>query len=264
MPFNPVITARATSRELVASARVVAARSFPRVGADLLLFRVLRLRDVPGVGRRRAIHLKDGVRLAYRLNRGDIQSIREVWLDQAYRLPFELRPTSVIDLGANIGFTSLFFAKRYGCSHVIAVEPVPDNAALTKLNLAENGVQATVIEAAVGPAAGVAKFAMSRDSNLGHLSDRGVEVDVVAMDDLLDLIPEGVVDLVKIDIEGGEAPLLESAPPWLSRVRSIIIEFHPDRVDYPGLVGTLQTAGFRYIAAGSYWGRSMDCFVKEA
>lgn len=61
-------------------------RSLLRLGGDLLLFRVLhffpRLAEKP---RLRRICL-DGATISYRLNRGDIQSIREVWFSEAYRV----------------------------------------------------------------------------------------------------------------------------------------------------------------------------------
>lgn len=83
-----------------------------RYGADLLLVRIRQSDRV------RRIQLLDGTRLSYRLNRGDMQSIREVWLDEAYELPFKPASGVLIDLGANIGLTSLWLAKRY-CYHKI-------------------------------------------------------------------------------------------------------------------------------------------------
>jgi len=58
---------------------------------------------------------------------------------------------------------------------------------------------------------------------------------------------EGRIDLLKLDIEGGEQELLRFQLEWLQRVDAIIAEFHPDCVDYPGLVAKLQQHGFRYI-----------------
>jgi|SRR5579875_465611 len=44
-----------------------------------------------------------GVSITYRRNRGDLQSIREVFIDEAYRLPTGFAPRTILDLGANIG-----------------------------------------------------------------------------------------------------------------------------------------------------------------
>ena len=75
--------------------------------------------------------------------------------------------------------------------------------------------------------------------------------------------PDGTgVDLVKLDIEGGGRLLLTGDLKWLDRVRTLIAEFHPAVVDYPGLIAQLQEAGFRYVAKDSVFPDNMDAFLK--
>jgi FkbM family methyltransferase len=212
--------------------------------------------------------VKGGIKLHYRLNRGDMQSIREVWMDECYRLPFDLTLDRLVDLGANIGLTSLWFARRYGCASIVAVEPSPDNARLTRLNLEQNQVRAEVIEAAVGPRDGTALFEDAGDSNMGRLNAGGAgrQVTVVSMATVLGKLPAGVeVDLVKMDIEGGEGPLLGENLAWLGRVRSIIAEFHPTVIDYPAVIKTIEGQGFRYFPPHSAPDfESMDAFIRTS
>lgn len=262
--LHPLGTVRAISRELAQGLRVSAdVRSAARFATDVLLYRALQLGDLPTMNRERTITLHGGTELTYRLNRGDIQGVREVWLDQAYRLPFDLPPTVVIDLGANIGLTSLFFAQNYGSDAVVAVEPDSSNARLARANLSRNGVSGEVVEAAVGARDGSARFQVARESNLGRLSGIGPEVPVVSMPSLLARTPDGFADLVKVDIEGAEEQVLSGDLGWLDRIGSMIVEFHPDRVDYSRLVGVVEQAGFRYVPANSVWPGSMDCFVRD-
>jgi FkbM family methyltransferase len=168
----------------------------------------------------------------------------------------------MIDLGAHIGLTSLWFAHRYGCS-IIAVEPSPTNVRVARLNLERNGIKAEVIEAAVGPDDGEGYFAEDKDSNLGHIASEGYRVRVLSMKTLLSGLPEGaIIDLVKMDIEGGEGPLLRQNLEWLSRVKSIIAEFHPHLIDYPEAIRSIEQQGFRYLPAGSATGfDSADAFI---
>ncbi len=42
------------------------------------------------------------------------------------------------------------------------------------------------------------------------------------------------IDLLKMDIEGGEQALLTGDTAWLSSVNAIVAEFHPSVVDYAG------------------------------
>ena len=71
------------------------------------------------------------------------------------------------------------------------------------------------------------------------------------------------VDLLKLDIEGGEQDLLSCNLEWLKRVDAIIAEFHPGQVDYSGLTTKLQEEGFRYIPANSVFPDNMDSFIRE-
>jgi len=238
-------------------------RSFLRYATDIFLCRMLRVVNLPIRDRERSIRLRGGIRLTYRLNKGDLQSLREVWIEEAYRLPVPIESSVIIDLGANIGMTSVWLAKRYGCSRIIAVEPSAANARLVRRNVADNALPAEVVEAAVGPTDGTALFEESRSSNLGHLGTTGREVRLVSMDSVLRAVPDqSPVDLVKMDIEGGEQALLDGDLDWLRRVRSLVVEFHPDMVDYPGLIQTLQKAGFRHIGDPRTPGYA-DTFVRQ-
>jgi FkbM family methyltransferase len=228
--------------------------SFLRYAADVVISRVAR--HVPQArglaNREHTIRVRGGVTLRYRLNRGDLQSLREVWIDEVYRLPFDVAPKLLVDLGANIGLSAVWFAREYGCTTIIAVEPSPENARLARMNLDLNAIPAEVVEAAVGASDGTVYFQDEPDSNLGHVANSGRAVRQVSMRTVLARLPEGAdVDLMKMDIEGGEGPLLEATADlnWLGRVRSIIAETHRDVIDHAALVRTLESKGFRYLPA---------------
>ena len=270
-----VSQARALARAMARPARTLAAiatevrsawrisgggRSFRLLVGDALLYRVLLVIDIPS--RDRIGHLR-GAQLRWRLNRGDIQSIREVWYDECYRLPFEIPPRVLVDLGANIGLTSVWISRHYGVSWVVAVEPVPSNVRLLRENFARNRVPGVVLEAAVGARDETRSFVTTRESNLGHLGSSGKRVRALSMATILDATPDHQTDLLKVDIEGGEAELLSGDLSWLQRVGSVVIEFHPGVVDVSALVLVFVCAGFRYIPAGTAWRGSMDAFVRD-
>lgn len=248
-------------------ARRVAAdgKSLRRIAIDLVLYRVLRLVRIPGADRRvRAVLLRPGVSLTYRLNRGDIQSIREVWFAETYRLPSNLQPHTLIDLGANIGLASVWFAVRYGSLRIVAVEPDPANAALARRNLADNGFPGTVHLAAISDRHGKTLFEPDPLSNLGRIGGSGREVEALT---LAELVAESGGDgarLVKMDVEGAESAVIATVLDWRDGVDAVIAEFHPDRVDYPGLVGQLETAGFSWVPPGSVHPKTTDYFERQA
>jgi FkbM family methyltransferase len=232
-------------------------RSFLRYGADAVLYRGLSL--VPANERLRTIRL-GGATLTYRLQRGDIQGVREVWVEECYRPPAEIPLDTVVDLGMNIGLTSVWYG-LHGASRLRCVEPLPTNVALGRRNLAQNGVSAEFVQAAVGPEDGTARFHVDpRYSNRGHVDDAGqVEVPVVSMPTLLSDLDR--VDLLKIDVEGAEAGLLRQDASWLDKINAIIIEFHSGTEHE--LAPIVEAHGFRFLPSGSVWSNSMDFFIRE-
>lgn len=225
------------------------ARSFARCAADVVLFRIVRLGWLDG-GAERRIRLETGAEIGYRLDQGDVRAILEVWGEQPYRLPDGTRPRGIVDLGANIGLASVWLARRYGCERLVAVEPSPANARLARANLSANGVPGEVLEAAVGDSDGTGFLDTGwsdaeHDSALGALGSSGIEVRTVSMATVLDALgPDVPPDVVKIDIEGGEAALLAGDLSWLDRVRFVVAELHCHVVDCEEIARTLAAVGF--------------------
>jgi FkbM family methyltransferase len=238
--------------ELAGSWRLADDRcSFLRLALDALGYRAQRVLGVRHGARRRRVRLKGGTELTYRLNRGDVRAIAEIWMSEAYRLPFEIRPHNIIDLGANIGVASVWLVRRYGGAKLVAVEPVSENAQLARLNFERNGITAEVIEAAVGPRTGTAHFELSSNSTLGRLGAEGIEVQLVTPQALIDRFPAPErIDLVKVDVEGAEQELFKADLEWLERVDCLVIELHADRVDRSGIIATLRSRGFSYAPIG--------------
>jgi FkbM family methyltransferase len=237
-------------------------RSRLRLSLDYAVSRVIGLVPKGHRNRLREVRLRGDVKIHYRLNKGDLNSIREIWFEEAYRLPSADPSGVLLDLGANIGMTSLWLAKTYSFTQVIAVEPDPNNAAPVRQNLELNGIAAQVLEAAIGPKEAVARFAFSESSNLGRLSENGSSVPMITVGAILQKFAVSRFALVKIDIEGGEQELFDGPSDWLAHADAIIIEFHPTLVDYPRLTKLVSSKGFKYIPAHSVSAENMDCFLR--
>ena len=71
----------------------------------------------------------------------------------AYDLELPTQPRLILDLGANVGYASVYFALRHPTARVIAVEPEPSNVAVLRRNVA--GLPSVaVVEGAVWPHSG--------------------------------------------------------------------------------------------------------------
>ncbi len=139
---------------------------------------------------------------------------------------------TVIDLGANVGLASAVFLSKWPAALVLAVEPDPGNYALMLANLARYGRRAECLQGAAWPRSGELElstafgdgreWARAVQEPLGS----GVRVPAFSMQELIDRVPGGSVDLLKIDIEGSESALFSGDTSWLSRVRNLSIELH--------------------------------------
>lgn len=244
-----------------------------RLAGDFAMLRVYRLIKAAPSNHSRRVRVKGGIWLNYRFNEGDLQGIREVWLDGCYRVPPQVQPETLVDLGGNIGLTSLWYASRFSIKNLVVVEPDASNAALIRRNMQDNGISATVIEAAVGPQDGTVFFLTHQHSNVGHVlaadamaeqSEAGVRVPMVSMSTVLANIPKGAtIDLLKMDIEGGETTLISGELEWLERVRFIIAELHPPIVDVNAIVTAIEAKGLRHLAPGSVFRESMTMFERQ-
>lgn len=135
---------------------------------------------------------------------------------------------TILDLGANCGFASLWFLREFPDARIIAVEPLAANVAAFERNLAPFRERVEVHQKAVWNREGSVGFAPSDAAWAGKVSDStsaDVLVDAITMQQLFDLLPEGRSDLVKMDIEGAEIELLSEAD-WVDRLACLVVELH--------------------------------------
>jgi len=169
---------------------------------------------------------------AYGLVRGTL----EPSVQEAFRRVVAPGAT-VLDVGANLGFFSLLASRLAGpCGKVVAVEALPDNAEALRANCALNDASnVTVLEAAASDGDGRGAFLHVEEGSWSHLADRGwhrgtveqIEVELTTVDGLIDRGFLAAPDVVKIDVEGSEAAVLDGMTDTLRHVRPIlIIELH--------------------------------------
>jgi FkbM family methyltransferase len=142
----------------------------------------------------------------------DMLVAREIFLDRDYRIPADLAPRTIVDLGANTGISVRFLRALYPAAEIVAAEPDPGNFQRLAANV--SGDESTrLVQAAVGLEPGRVKFYPEEEGWASSLAPRpgghAIDVDLVTVRDLLDRLGTTRADLLKIDIEGAEWPLLE-------------------------------------------------------
>src|SRR5260370_2017966 len=113
--------------------------------------------------------------LRLRSNDGADGFIRsEVFENQCYQLPLAQVPATVLDLGANIGLSTIYFSRLFPGAQLACVEPEPQNLRLLAQNLELNRVNATVFAAAVDVRDGTARMERASRDYAHRIAGTGI------------------------------------------------------------------------------------------
>ncbi len=192
-----------------------------------------RLRDARDEIAARAPGLKLPVHL--RLRTSDVSVFRQVLITREYDWEFSKTPRVIIDAGANIGLTSVFYANKYPEATIVAIEPEPSNFQMLEKNI-EPYPNVTAVHAAlwkaneeislIDPGLGCYGFRTIGASDLVASPDGQRRVRGLTVDEVMKTHGLEFVDLLKIDIESSEKEVFEGATGWIERVGVIVVELH--------------------------------------
>ena len=189
----------------------------------------------------RTYELREGGRVHLRHDGVDAFLIEELFENDVYAMPEGARAAlagathepRIVDLGANIGLATHRLLRLFPNGRVVAYEPDPSTAAVLRRFVAENDLddRVEVIEAFAGPRAGTVTFRalgspLSRAVGTAAIETGAGLIEVPQRDVFADLER---ADLIKIDIEGAEWPILRD-PRWPGLpARAVVLEVHPDQ-----------------------------------
>lgn len=142
----------------------------------------------------------------------------------------------IIDAGANIGSFSIFAAARAPHATILSFEPFPKTFALLKANIQLNGLENRVKIMPTGLGAQDGTALMDSDPNLPSQSngttdslEGGIPVSIQSLKSVFRSQNITHVDLLKMDIEGGEHAIISDATAEdFCRVRHFSLEYHPN------------------------------------
>lgn len=162
----------------------------------------------------------------------DIHLIKNILYEREYNVDLRgLNPQNILDVGANVGYTSVFFANAYPESRVFAFEPEMSNFELLKRNTSGYNHVLCSNLAIWNKKENLKTTSNDYDSWSFSLTESG-EVQnghtfqAISMNEVLQQVG-GEIDILKLDVEGAEKEIFtpESAA-WLKRVKIIIVELH--------------------------------------
>jgi FkbM family methyltransferase len=189
----------------------------------------------------------NGRTIWYRPGSSDTELIYKILLRRGLKGEYAIEPKvlgaigevrTVLDIGANIGVSAIFFATAFPQARVFAFEPAPDNIPLLRRNT-EPMLRVQVVPVALGEADGTLEFFSSEAApNFGGFSRfeagsdvaRKTAVPVRHAGRQLAELGVGGADVIKVDVEGSEWEVLSSlGDEFLSRTKYIMGELHGHR-----------------------------------
>ncbi len=194
----------------------------------------------------------------------DFDVLRQIFIHEEYGAVCSLitlnklnANINIIDAGANVGYTSVYFSNRMSNCHFFSVEPSRENFEMLKFNIELNSVNAKLYNCALAEVEGK-KFEISRgfrDSKDWSIctSERldgsidGITINEIVIENNLNYI-----SLLKIDVEGAERFLFKKGVDlsYLKITHYIAIEIH-DEFGIRDLINeTLKDYGFIIFQIG--------------
>ncbi len=163
----------------------------------------------------------------------------QIFINQGYSCLEDLEePKFIIDCGANVGYSSVYFLNKYPNARVIAVEPDHENFKVCEKNLSFYKERFLAINSAVW--SHKTGLTVCNDDGRGECAIQVKECqeadqpDIYSIDisHLLSDSEWSSIDLLKIDIEGAETIIFsENYENWLQHVKNIAIELHGEQCE---------------------------------
>lgn len=179
-----------------------------------------------------------------------LHSIQEIFIDEVYKFAPSRKDARIVDCGANIGLSVLYFKRLCPDARVVAFEPDPGVFKILERNVAAFGLSNVQLK---NEAVWVENTTLDFESEgaLGGRLDSSesisnrVSVKAMRLRDLMD----EPIDFLKIDIEGAEYAVLGDCADKLENVENLFVEYHvrsSEEQQLDEILSWIRKAGFRY------------------
>lgn len=203
--------------------------------------------DLRGLQRVREVRL-GGIQLNLRTASSDFRVAEGILVHGEYAEALRGRPRVILDVGANIGASALYFAQHCPEATVYAIEPEAGNYAILEKNV-RHWPRIVPVRQAIWSRNMEREVRSRRTGAWGYtLLDSagrggyglGQMADCVTIPEFMRQHGLEKIDLLKMDIEGGEKEIFEHSEEWMDRVGVLVVELH-DRI-CPGCSDAFENA----------------------
>jgi FkbM family methyltransferase len=180
----------------------------------------------------------------------------EIFNRRIYEFDASTNEPVIIDCGANIGLSVIYFKQLYPNSKIIAFEPDPEIYSVLKKNLQSFGFSnVTALNQAIWNAETMLQF-KKEGGYSGRIAMTGddqnlIEVKTARLKDFL----QQDVEFLKVDIEGAETEVIKDCEEDLQRVKALFVEYHShirEKQNLHDLLAIIHKSGFRYHIKEAY------------
>lgn len=169
-----------------------------------------------------------------RTNTSDYDVFLQIFALNGYTFDIDLVPKVIVDCGANIGLTSIYYSNKYPQAKIIAIEPEKSNYETMVKNTC-NYPNITCINKGVWKKTCMLEIIDENVSNWEFMvreSNSKTGISALSIPDLIKEFKISQIDILKMDIEGSEKEVFEeNIVSWIPFVKVLIIELH-DRYKY--------------------------------
>jgi len=202
------------------------------------------------------LKLRNGLTVNANKNAGDLTTLFEIFVNDDYDFNSQNGNINVLDIGANVGYFSLYIMMRFPNSKIFSFEPFPDTYKRLSENLENN--RAENIKAfpyAISDFNGTADFFSFEwagcntllPGNFDENLSKKTTVQCRSFDSIAEITGSNEFEFGKIDCEGSEYKiLLNSKDEAIKRVKNYIIEVHNnDTYGMNDLIKRFESLGYR-------------------
>lgn len=172
-----------------------------------------------------------------RVNDADIGTFEKIFIDEEYKFTFEdMNPKVIVDIGANIGLSSVYFANKYPTSKVYTLEPEKNNF---KSLVKHTKEYKNIINTNCGlwyenklltiDNPNVESISFTLNDNITS-ADNSLQIEGITLEKFMLDNDINYIDILKIDIEGAEKDIFMNNPKWLDKIGLLIVELHDRKV----------------------------------
>jgi len=182
----------------------------------------------------------------------------EIFGNNCYDIELDTDRPYIINVGAYIGISTIYFKNMYPNSKILAFEPNPYAREILEKNIFINDLKdITVLPFAIDSSERKRNLFIDTSENIWqstasffrdswngkYHNDTSVEVETRKLSTYL---KDTTVDLLKLDIEGLETKVLKEARGELKNVKNILVEYHPiEKENLKKLLNLLTSSNFK-------------------